>query len=294
LTDKFVGLWVAATAFSADIQEWDGYPTLFESAVDALGSPPLIVSADRGYAIRPFYEYNTRRGVAVVAPRRVRKGRTEHIDWRTEAFDEDGIPRCRACGGEGDQDSPGLGLVFTRSGEPVIRFRCAIPFSAACLGDQSIRCSEEWAMLLPLSRLTELYQSVRHGHHNTERVYRHGRNRYAVAGKDSTGRLSRPGVPAQLLRAWESILLDWFRLNLRHGWLPSYGLNVEINQEVAICRSGVQDRHTGIVVAPGVGTKGLTMRLAERRKYGTDVPYGDAWERTRQTSRDRGEVTQTK
>lgn len=278
-TDRLTGLCVAVEVFAADIQEWDGYPSLFERMTEALGSPPNIVSADRGYAIRPFYEFNTRRQVAVVAPRRKRSNRIERIDWRTEGFDEDGIPRCRSCGGEGDQDGPGLGLVFTPRGEPTIRYRCAVPFADGCDGVQSIRCEEEWAMLLPLSRTTELYHSVRYAHHNSEHVYRHARDRYAVAGKDGTGRLRRPGVPPQRLRAWASMLLDWFRLNLRHGWLPDQGLAVTINDAQPLRRSGCQDRRTGLVLDPGDGTAGLTKLLEERRQHGADVPYGEAWKR---------------
>ena len=155
-TDFFTRLPLAVQVFPADIQEWDGYHGLCSEVLAALGEPPYVVSVDKGFATRPFYEYNIRRGIAVVGPRRKHPNRTELRDWRTDRFDEHGIPRCGHCGGEGDQEGPGMGLVLDDLNEPVIRYRCLVPFRPECKQSQSIRCSEEWLMLLPLSRKTEL------------------------------------------------------------------------------------------------------------------------------------------
>jgi len=51
-TDFFSGLPVAVQVFRADIQEWDGYPALFDHMLGPLGEPPSVVSGDRGFAIR--------------------------------------------------------------------------------------------------------------------------------------------------------------------------------------------------------------------------------------------------
>ena len=84
------------------------------------------------------------------------------------------------------------------------------PFRPECKRTQSIRCSEEWLMLLPLSRTQELYHAVRHAHSNKENTFGLPRERFGIVGKDLTGQLARPGVPAQRLRAWAGVMVDWF------------------------------------------------------------------------------------
>lgn len=81
--DAVTGLALAVQVFPADVQEYDAYPALFEDVVDALGEAPYAVSVDRGFATRPFYEFNTRRGVAVVSQMRKQRNKKEPRDWRT-------------------------------------------------------------------------------------------------------------------------------------------------------------------------------------------------------------------
>jgi hypothetical protein len=278
--DAVSGLAVAAVVFPADLQEYDAYPELFSGVVNALGEPPCVVSVDRGYATRAFYEFHTRRDVAVVSDMRKNRGRMNRIDWRDERYDENGIPRCQHCGGEGNQDAPGFGLYAGRSGGPRIRFKCLAPLHLACYESQSIACAEEWMMLVPLSRKTELYHAVRWAHSNKEHVFRHSRERYGIAGNDNTGRLRRGGIAAQLLRVRASILLDWYRLNLRHGWLETRGLAVTVNDQPIRRLSGRQDRLSGEILEPGVGSARLGRMLEERETTGATLPYGRAWERT--------------
>jgi len=276
--DMLTGAPLAVEVFPADVMEWDHYPQLFRSMVAALGEAPYVVSVDRGYSIKKFFEFNTRRGVTVVAPLRERTGRLTLRDWRTDAYDEDGIPRCQACGNEGHQDGPGLGLSL-HSGTPLIRYRCIAPIHEHCESVQSIACSTEWAMLLPLSRKTELYHSIRHAHHNMERVFDHLRDRYSVAGKDTTQRIRRKGADAQRLRAWAAVLLDWFRLSIGQGW-QAVAIREGIREPVvAVRRSGRQDLESGEVLEHGVGSERLGELIARRQETGLDVPYGPSWER---------------
>jgi Transposase DDE domain len=276
--DIFTGLPLAAQVFAADVQEWDGYPALARDLLAALDEPPYVVSVDKGFATRPFYEFNSRRGIAVVGPWRKHRNRSELRDWRTDRFDEHGIPRCQSCGGEGDQDAPGMGLFFDEKDEPRIRFRCVAPFRPECKRTQSIPCSEEWLMLVPLSRKTGLYHDVRYTRPNLENTFRHGRDRFAIAGKDLTGQLARPGVPPQRLRAWAGLLLDWFRLNLRQGWLEPIDLVVEPNEAEPERLSGLPDRSSGELTPVGVGAERLGELLRERDEARLELPYGRAWE----------------
>lgn len=277
-----VGLPLALQVAPADIQEWDLYPRLFDDMVEATGEPPYIVTVDRGFGLRAFYEFNIRRGVAVVGGRRKRPGKTATTDWRCDIFDEHGIPRCPGCGGPGDADRPGMGLVFTTSGAAKLRFRCVAPYDAHCNGVHSIHCDEEYVMLLALSRLRELYWSARVSHHNLERLFIHGRERQGVAGKDVAGRLYQLGIPPQLTRAAAANLLNWFRLCLRHGWLPARTINVTLNTPQLQRLSGVQSRESGRVAVAGVGTSRLSKVLLARRDEKTDLPYGRYFEQLKE------------
>lgn len=174
-----------------------------------------------------------------------------------------------------------MGLFFDKNGEPLIRFRCVLPWHPECRRAQSIHCSEEWLMLLPLSRKSGLYHDVLYTRSNLENTFRHGRDRYAIAGKDLTGQLARRGAPPQRLRAWAGLVLDWFRLNLRQGWLEPIELAVEPNEDEPERLSGLQDRANGQPAAVGVGAERLGELLRERERACLELPYGRAWEETR-------------
>jgi hypothetical protein len=76
-------------------------------------------------------------------------------------------------------------------------------------------------MLVPLPRLTERYRALKKASKNAEQVYRHWRDRYAVFGNNVDTRPKRPGIAWQNLRASVALLIEWFRLSARYGWLGS-------------------------------------------------------------------------
>ncbi len=254
---------LAVETFAADDQEWDHYDDLFTAAIAATGKTPLAVSTDRGFGLRAFDEYNTRRGVATVRPFRKTRGEKDRKDMRRELVDEHGIPRCKHCGGEGDMDSDGYGWYLDNKGEPRIRFRCRTPILNACRGKQSIACSEDWRLLLPLNLTQQLYHAMRVVHFSFERVFGHWRSRYGVYGKNASTCLRRRGVEAQRLRGEAAVFLDWFRICLRHGFLGSWRTR---NTEAA-------------AVITGKGTNRLEKVLRARRRRFLDLPYGAAAER---------------
>jgi hypothetical protein len=254
---------LAVETFPADDQEWDHYDDLFQAAVEATGKAPLAVSTDKGSGLRAFDEYNTRRGVATVRPFRQTQGEKERIDMRSDLVDEHGVPRCKHCGGEGDMDSDGYGWYLDSKGEPRIRFRCKTPILNACRRNQSIACSEEWRLLLPLNLTQPLYHALREVHFSFERVFGHWRSRYGVYGKNAATCLRRRGTGAQQLRAQAAVFLDWFRICLRHGFLGSW--RTRNNQAAAVITSK--------------GSSRLEKVLGARRKRYIDLPYGAAAER---------------
>ena len=274
--DMYTKQIIAIVCFPADEQEYDHYPELMRRVRRALGRYPLAVSADAFSSTGPFFRWNTMRGIATVVPFKAAGGR-EREDYRTDLCDEHGIPRCQHCGGEGDQDSPGLGLYFDRNSDARIRFRCKTPQPGepGCLRNQSIACSENWRLLIPLSRKTELYYALRKRHLFFEGTFRHWRQLYGGQGKETMSRLARRGVQAQELRAQAALMMQWFRISLRHGWLarPDGGRWATINENMPIQLSGDQRMPDGTTLR-GVGQDALNRVIAARRRRKIDVPYG--------------------
>lgn len=269
--DMYTRLPVGLSVFPADINETDGYPALLEwlTAADA---HPRIVSVDRGFVSKAFYELNTRRGIAVVAPFRKRKKDEALRDRRTDAIDEHGVPRCRFCGGPGDQLSHGLGPFFDSDGEPNIRFRCLIPRTSDCQRLQQIACRTDWVQLPLLAQETSLFHAVRHAHHNKEGNFHADRMRYAIAGKEGLGRLHRSGIDVHRLRCSASLLLNWFQVSLRHGWIDAVALDVSANDSNPKLLSTLHD---------GIGADKRDDLLRARDEDALELPYGRAARRLR-------------
>jgi hypothetical protein len=254
---------IAVETFAADDMEWDHYDDLFQAGVAATGKTPLAVSGDRGFGVKSFYEYNTRRGVGTVVPFRETVSEKERQDMRCDLVDEHGVPRCQHCGGEGDIETDGLGWYLANNGEPRVRFRCKVPALTACRKQQSVACSEEWRLLQPLALTQEIYHALREMHFSFERIFGHWRQRYGVYGKNASTCLRRKGVPAQRLRAQAAVFLDWFRISLRHGFLGSWRTR----------------NMKSPAVITGKGAKRLKNVLDSRRRRLLDLPYGPAAER---------------
>lgn len=254
--DRLTDGGLAAEAISADTQEYDAWPMMLEQLCDLLGEMPYTASFDGLSCINKVYELNTRAGVATVAPGK-KRGKMNREEWRTQHFDEHGIPRCRHCGGEGTFDGPKLGLTFVR-GEPVLRFRCLLRHTKKCAELQHIDCSKDWRLLTPLSRKTLLYHALRRGHKPFEHIHGHWRQRYRVFGKDKGGMLQVTGTPAQRLRAKASLVIEWLRINLRHGWLGNHPVR----------------NLGGVRIDTHLGAERLASVLRARRRRGLNLPYG--------------------
>jgi len=61
--------------------------------------------------------------------------------------------------------------------------------------------------------LNPTYYTLRKSHENFERIFRHWRDRFGVAGKNADTRLERPGVPCQELWTSAALVIEWFRPN---------------------------------------------------------------------------------
>lgn len=254
----FVGAPLANNIFSASENEHTQWPKLLKRLKEATGGiNPQAAIFDRGYSIESTFELNTREGISSIMPFRQPNPQTRREDLSTEAVDMHGVPRCKHCGGPGDQDGPELGFYFDRGVVPRIRFRCELQLTPACKGKQSIACEESWRLLLPTSRFTRRYHALKKAGENKERNWLHWRARYKVAGKNLDTRPKRPGLAWQELRASAALLLEWFRLCLRHGWLGSH-----------------RRRNHSEPVAFNDADRAIDAMLGRRRKMGLDLPYG--------------------
>ena len=275
--DMFTKTIIALVNFPANDQEYDHYPELMRRVRSATGRYPLAVTADAFYSSEAFYRWNTKRGIATVAPFKCNRHRPNREDYRTDEYDEHGCPRCKYCGGPGDQDLAGCGLIFDGEGNARIRFRCKTPQPGepGCNEFQSIPCSLNWRLLIPLSRLNVLYFALRKRHMSFEHTFRHWRQLYGSFGKEVMSRLARRGVAAQELRSQAALMLQWFRVDLRQGWLarPDGTLWPTINEAGIVQLSGPRRLSNGRM-GGGVGRRSLNRVLSARRRRGLDLPYG--------------------
>jgi hypothetical protein len=181
-TGRFTGGRIYDLLVRADTQEYSAFPELIDGAIDMLGRQPLGVSADRGVAVASRREYLTRKGIASNIPSRKRHPDHKREDDDTDRYDRHGVPRCQHCGGPGDLTGAGLGFYFGRANDPRLRFRCLLAHTDECAHTvQSISCSENWNVLLPLSRLTETYHALGRGIMPAERTHKQIRERYGAA-----------------------------------------------------------------------------------------------------------------
>jgi hypothetical protein len=263
--DDRTNLMVVADAFSASEQEPHRLEPLVDAVTRALGEEPLVVTGDRGHTIERCFEALTRRGISPAFPHRKHAKRPDRASYRSERFDEHGIPRCRHCGGEGDADLPGLGLGFDRSGDPYLAFVCRTRHRVECGREQRVTIQPgEFRFLLPLSRKHPLYHDALALHEEGEAHFGYMRERYATFGKERRSALRRwsASVSAQHLRAQASIALDWFMFQLRHGWLNGLTGPVSVRTYARV----------------GDGALRLQRLLSSRRRKALDVPYGPAAE----------------
>lgn len=254
--------------FEADIQEHLGWPKLLEKTARAIGDDPdrpkriTAVVADRAFMNRPFIEHNTNRGIASITPERALPGGKPFESIRSERWDEHG-PRCKHCGGpSATPNGPGEGFVLTGTGDPRIRFRCAIGWSQDCKKIQAISCRQEPRALLAIGRREMLFHDLANSHSHFEGIFDAWRDRYAVSGTSQATRSKRrSSIRAQKLRAGAALLAEWFRICLRQGYVGPQTTKTK-NKRKAVERQG--------------GAKGLIKVREHPALHGLELPYGPA------------------
>lgn len=223
MLDARYGMPVSTHIQAADVPEYHGYPDMLESAIDILGGRPVAIGSDRGFAFEEIYRYNTQRGIGSSFPWREPKAGLGREHYETDEYDRYGRPTCRHCGGAGNTEGSGLGFAIDGRGQPVIRFRCAYTLSDDCRNKvQTQSCKADWRVLGPITPRDDIYQVLKPNSRNREHYHRHARSRYTCAGMNYDTIPKRCGLATQRLRAAAGMVLDWFRLSLRMGWIGSH------------------------------------------------------------------------
>jgi hypothetical protein len=247
--DHYTGAPLAVGVYNASKQEYHIYPELFDRLVKTMGRTPQTIVADRGFSVESVFAHNTSNGVASVIPWR-RKNQHESQRHDHDTHDRHGIPRCKHCG------APTTFVRFNRQ-ETRLGFRCVRGSTPACTREQTMVCSKDWRLLIPLWRTDAVYHELEESHQSYERVHRHWRDRYKVAGDTLACRPKRRGLAWQELRAQAALLAEWTMIAFREGWLGSARRNR---------KSAARN--------DAIGIRRVKNLLRFRHKVGLDSPYG--------------------
>jgi hypothetical protein len=125
--------------------------------------------------------------------------------------DRHGVPRCKHCDGPTEQ------VRFSANGgKPRIWVRCIPQTTTDCAAEQTISCSADWRLLVPLPRTVALYHELKESHQTYEAAHDYWRDRYRVGADELGVRPKIVGLGWHRLRANVACLVDWTAA--RHGW----------------------------------------------------------------------------
>ena len=110
---------------------------------------------------------------------------------------------------------------------------------------------------MPLWRTDPIYHELKTSHSQYERVHRHWRDRYLVAGENLDTRPKRRGIGVQELRAQAALLVEWLRISWREGWLGSARRNKKSPSRYQ-----------------SFGTRAVKSFKKNRDRAGLSLPYG--------------------
>ncbi len=141
---------------------------------------------------------------------------------------------------------------------PRLWFDCMVTATPACARTQSIACSTDYRLLVPLWRTDSLYHELKASHGTHEAAHDWWRDRYKVAADDLGLRPKVRDLGFHRLRANVASLIEWLRICHCQGWLGSPKRN---HRET---KRRFRDR------AERIQAKLATMRV----RMGVAAPYG--------------------
>jgi hypothetical protein len=258
----FVKAPIVVRVYSASLNEHEAYDDMLDASIAQMGGElPEAVVADRGLSHEPVFRRNSKLGIASVIDWRAVNGSDYRRDYETH--DRHGVKRCDHCGG------PTKFVRFhTNNGKPRLWVKCLRGETEACAKVQTISCSKDWKLLLPLWRTDVIYFELKTGHDAMEAVHGYWRSRYNVAPNCFKMRPKRTGLAWQQLRASAALVVEWMRICYRAGWLGTARV-------VQRMRRAAERRTLGRAYRfSELGQEALDSLLASRRATGLDDPYG--------------------
>ena len=215
VADHFTHAPLAIEIQPANMPEHKIYERAMERVIANLGGEaPLVVAGDRGLSIESVFKFNTNRGIASVLPYRRQNGSEPAHPAGTSDYDENGIPKCRHCGGT-------TSFVSFRvdKGRGRVWFKCDLPVTPGCDKVQTMNCSKNYRRVLPLWRNEEAYAAMRTSHQVYEHVHNDLRTQFLVNPNSLQTRPKRIGSGVHILRAAAALLITWVRVFTSSGKL---------------------------------------------------------------------------
>jgi hypothetical protein len=266
--DHFTG-GVIPIVESASRQEYAIFDDHYDLVCELLGTAPETAIADKGVSIERAFRKCTTNGTAPIFPWRPAGSQLQRHDRDTH--DRHGIPRCTRCGAPtvfvrfsaGDRSKP------AEEREPRIWFDCMSPATPECAKTQTIACSTDYRLLVPLWRTDSLYHELKESHGTYEAQHDWWRDRYKVAADHLGNRPKVRGIGWHRLRANVASLIEWLRICYREGWLGSPRRNdrgpergfKDRGQRISVKLGNMRAR-MGVIVA--YGEKAEQLQLGQR------------------------------
>ena len=210
--DIFTGAVIAVHIAPANRCEHHSLPDVYERVRGAVGTDPIAVVADKGYATDAVYRHLKHRDVTPVIPFRQRHGSDPRHAVATNELDRHGVPRCKHCG------EPGNFVSTSGGAQGRVWFKCSLPSTPDCVRTQTIAHEHDVRRLLPIWRTSKVYGALRSQFGSHERLHETWRANFRSGGNNLRDRLRRPGLPWQQLHANAALVAQWVWVLIKLGW----------------------------------------------------------------------------
>jgi hypothetical protein len=263
---------------SASRQEYDIFDDHYDLVCDLLDEAPESAIGDKGLSVERAFRKCTTNGTAAVFPWRPGGGDYKRHDHDTH--DRHGVPRCKHCGGPtsfvrfscGDRSKP------PEKRNPRLWVLCMVGLTPECKPEQTISCSTDYRLLVPLWRTDPLYHELRASHGTYEATHDWWRDRYKVAADHLGLRPKVRDIGFHRLRANVAAFVEWLRICYCQGWLGNPARNMRK------AKRGFKDR----AARAAARLAEMRVRMGVAAAYGAKAEQLDIGLRTPPSRRPRG------
>ncbi|MBM3664437.1 MAG: transposase [Actinobacteria bacterium] len=213
VVDMMTGATVSVRVTPTDKNESVTFGSLYDSAKAVIGTAPIALCADRGYAFDNVHEMLLSDDVTPVIQYRKRSGHSPERAEETAEVDRHGIPKCQSCARPGNQ------VRFSSKGDPRVWFTCSSKTTPGCHKEQVTPCRSAKRRLLPIPRTNIIYAALRDSMQSFERSHHITRLRFSSGMKSDTKRPRGVGLGWQQLRASAGSFVQWLWVLMNLKWL---------------------------------------------------------------------------